>query len=592
MPKMNSKILREKIQRIFGSEDCYEIFCALNRNEHGPCRPEEPWYKYHQPLFKFEEDYLEQHLDDAPFWMKTDFLMSSLPLGAIGEPEDWTIELEDQTSREYSYDDCDNILIRKRWRLNRLPRRDGKSNEARWREYAELGWPKSEGCSYRLVTPEEDVEIQKRLKQTGLARPGSNVPVVGFSLDKLIASNIEQPEWIIDRMLRAAGALMVYGPSGVGKSFLTYALALMSATGKSFQLKDSQGNTLLSAGQHGGKKVCLVDGEMVAGDIAERMSQLIKGMGLKPVVGKSNFKPINPEDFKQAIATQEIAERAIAEANPELDHSVGWEPEVVEVAVEKLEEAWRTHSVVLEGNEEGVEIDLSNIIVYPRTAQDYRASMVSLVDEGSKSPIIEYALRNKIDVMIFDNVSTLSEGLSDENSSASFEPLNSLVVALKRHGVATVLVHHTGKAKEAKSFRGSSNLATVLEQSIRLEAVEGPKEGARFRVVVDKNRNLEGLYIDGKTLVLKDGAWDVEEDAYDNAARIVEAIKTRRFKSQQEIATHLKLGQSTVSKALSYAVTVGLVKDVEWKLWFKEAKELALGNSGFAVSEELETLDI
>ena len=325
---------------------------------------------------------------------------------------------------------------------------------------------------------------------------------------------------------------------------------------------------------------------MLATDVASRISTLINGMGLKPVAGTQTLAPVNPEDLRAAIIEQAKAEQAIASAYPELNHSNDRDAQDTEDAIASFNEAWDRHQAGFGLSQDGVEINLGNVFVYPRTAQDYRASMVSLVDEGSKSPIIEFAIENKIDVMIFDNVSTLSDGLEDENAAEAFQPLNNLVVSLKRHGVATVLVHHTGKAKDAKTYRGSSNLNTVLEQTVRLEAVEGPKEGARFRFVVDKNRNGEELALDGKTMALQAGQWVFEEDAHDNARAVIDAIQTRRYTTQKAVGDALRLHQSTVSKAIQIGVTKGYAKEVEVNLWFKEARELAKQNP-----EELPAFD-
>jgi hypothetical protein len=573
-------ILREKVCHIFGSEENYVFWRALNNEElesgNTPAWREWCGVAYEAATvakYACEEDYLLEHEDAAPFWMGRNYLLRMAPLGAIGWPREYESEIEEPILREDEYGD--RVAT---WRERRLKRADGKDNAARLRDYSKMGWSPEDGVPVRLVTPEEDAEFERRLKANGLARRGSMAPVIGYRGDELLREELPEPEWIISKMLRASGAMMLYGPSGIGKSWATYTLLLMMLTGKGFALRDAEGNIMLAAGEHQGKRVCLVDGEMLASDIAARLKVLLKGMRLKPVAGTQAIAPINPMELEAAVAAQREVEKAIAEAHPELKHNVGWEAEVQEVAKGGFQKAWEKHHAELGYAEDGVEVDMSKLFVYPRTAQDYRASMVSLVDEGSKSPIIEFAIENKIDVMVFDNVSTLSDGLEDENAAEAFQPLNSLVVALKRHGVATVLVHHTGKAKDAKTYRGSSNLNTVLEQTVRLEAVDGPKDGARFKLVIDKNRNGEQLAIDGKTMALVGGHWVFEEDAHENANRIIEAIKTRRYGTQQQVGDALNLSQSTVSNAIKAGVAMGLVSsDTVVRTWFKEARELAKG---------------
>jgi hypothetical protein len=560
---------REKAQRLFGSEENYLWWRELNKEELENIL-QAPW-EYQS--IKYEEDYTEKEGAIVPFWVSSGFVLREAPLGALGIPEGYSDEFEEYEHRVNS-DDWYQAF----WRQKRLPRRDGRKTEAHWRDYSKMGWSPDDGVPIRLVTPEEDAEFERRLRANGLARANSKVPVVGYRLDEMLRAELPEPEWIINKMLRASGAMMLYGPSGIGKSWMTYTLLLMMATGKGYALKDDAGNTMLAAGQHDGKRVCLVDGEMLASDIAARISALIKGMGLKPVAGEQSVTPINPEELREALVIQAEAEEAIASMCPELGHSVSRDARDTEDAIASFNANWARHNAGFGFAEGGVEVNLGNVFVYPRTAQDYRASMVSLVDEGSKAPIIEFAIENKIDVMLFDNLATLSDGLADENDAAAFQALNNLVVALKRVGVATVLVHHTGKQKDAKTYRGSSNLNTVLEGTVRLEAVEGPKDGARFRLVVDKNRNGEDLEADGKTMVLREGRWVFEEDAHENAQVVIEAIKTRRYPTQKDVGDALRLSQPTVSKAIQIGVTKGYAKEVEVKLWFKEARELAKEN--------------
>lgn len=179
-----NKSLREKARRIFGSEENYELFRALNKYEHS-YYPEPPWQKHHQQRFEFEEEFLEQHEETAPFWMGSPFFLSVLPSGAIGIPEAFTEEIESKSSREYGINNGDLILTRKRWREDRLPRRDGVPNKGAWRDYSTLGWTPSDGDPVRLTSPEEHEEILRRLKRAGLQKSGSPMPVQGWTLTQL-----------------------------------------------------------------------------------------------------------------------------------------------------------------------------------------------------------------------------------------------------------------------------------------------------------------------------------------------------------------------------------------------------------------------
>jgi hypothetical protein len=117
------------------------------------------------------------------------------------------------------------------------------------------------------------------------------------------------------------------------------------------------------------------------------------------------------------------------------------------------------------------------IQVYAKTDQDPRAKFPDLVDPSWKNRLISEAKGGGYKLVVFDNLSTLCPCLEDENSSVAWNPLNELIVALKREGIATLLIHHTGKTKpnQKATFRGSSNIVTTLETSIALDQIGGEK---------------------------------------------------------------------------------------------------------------------
>ena len=189
-------------------------------------------------------------------------------------------------------------------------------------------------------------------------------------------------------------------------------------------------------------------------------------------------------------------------------------------------------------------------------------------------PLRRQHREHKIKVLILDNLSTLSETLEDENDATAWNPLNSLVVALKKEGVATVLVHHT--KKEGSGFRGSTNLATTLETIVALEKVEGTKasEGAAFRIRFDKNRANGKPHADGKTLRLQDGQWVCEVDPYEQAAEVVRMVQSRRYGTQQELADSLGVHQSTISRIFRAAEGLGLFSRADLMKELAAARDL------------------
>jgi hypothetical protein len=118
----------------------------------------------------------------------------------------------------------------------------------------------------------------------------------------------------------------------------------------------------------------------------------------------------------------------------------------------------------------------------------------SITEEAGSQFILQRVENQQLDLVVLDNFSTLGE-VEDENAASSFNRLQAFLLQLKTQGVATMLVHHSGKPQGSKvpvSFRGSSKLAATFETIIQLEPTQGPFEteesGAQFAVRWDKVR--------------------------------------------------------------------------------------------------------
>lgn len=94
--------------------------------------------------------------------------------------------------------------------------------------------------------------------------------------------------------------------------------------------------------------------------------------------------------------------------------------------------------------------------------------------------------REEIKLLILDNISSLAPG-GDENAKASWDPINQWLLALRRQGVAVILVHHAGKGGD---YRGHSGRIDNLDNVIELKAKAGA-EGACFEVRYTKHRALK-----------------------------------------------------------------------------------------------------
>jgi hypothetical protein len=195
--------------------------------------------------------------------------------------------------------------------------------------------------------------------------------------------------------------------------------------------------------------------------------------------------------------------------------------------------------------------DLKNIEFCTKTNQDPKAQFISLAAPEDREPIIRWAKRKRLDVLILDNLSTLCGGLEEENSATAIQPINDLIVSCKREGISVILLHHTNKNGE--TYRGSTNILTVFETSLRLASVAGPKEGARFSVLVEKDRIMGRLPLHKKIMTLQAGAWLVEEDVNRQLDDLVEALRSLEFTTRKEIAAYLKIDPSNVTRGIARA---------------------------------------
>jgi RecA/RadA recombinase len=479
-----------------------------------------------------EDDMVEALGHRVPFWMSP-FVLRGLDLALMGAPE--------------GSDEWKQVKAPASTRMAR------KNPEmvAFYADYTAMGWPKTAGTPIRWVTPEEHREITARLKDGSLTLPGAEVATTGKTLAKMVEEGPGTPEWLIEGILRRGGAAMVYGPPGVGKTFLVHTLMLLVAAGRGAGVVNTlTGGWVLKAGDHNGAKVCLLDGEMIEADIVDRAKGLCEGLGLRMTGSVRSMPPMDLGRLRLALA------------------AAGESPDDIEETICAMGVPQEPESVGFDVKDDGPTIDLSNIEVYAKAAQDHRAIFPDIVDQAWIHKIVSVCMAGKIDVLILDNLSTLTTTLEDENSAANWHPLNALVVALKNAGTATILVHHSNKA--GTGYRGSSNLSTTLETVVKLEKLEGPraKEGAGFKVTLEKNRAHGRPYVDGKSLVLRDSRWTIEEDPLGQAAKLVDMVNSMEYATQQELADDLGVNQATVSRAFIAAEELGLgaVKQLNKKL--------------------------
>ena len=112
--------------------------------------------------------------------------------------------------------------------------------------------------------------------------------------------------------------------------------------------------------------------------------------------------------------------------------------------------------------------------------------------EGQRIVDAELAAFPEIGLVIIDAVSTLChDPNANESDSKSWDSMQTWLLALRRRGIASLVLHHSGKGGDQ---RGTSKREDVMTQVLRLERPQDyrPEEGARFEIHFVKARGVIG----------------------------------------------------------------------------------------------------
>ena len=168
-------------------------------------------------------------------------------------------------------------------------------------------------------------------------------------------------------------------------------------------------------------------------------------------------------------------------------------------------------------------------------------------------------------LVVVDNLSAWARS-GRENEAESWHPIADWILALRRRGIAVLLVHHAGKGGQQ---RGTSKREDLLDVVIGLPRPRDydPQEGAVFVAEFTKGRNLVGE--DAESLELRLSGDDeraqwrwktVEASTFDRVVDLAnEGLKP------SEIVGELDINKSTVSRHLRKAREQGLVSVPEEK---------------------------
>jgi AAA domain-containing protein len=113
--------------------------------------------------------------------------------------------------------------------------------------------------------------------------------------------------------------------------------------------------------------------------------------------------------------------------------------------------------------------------------------VLNLGDVVTQGVITDLLVAMKIKVLVLDNLSCLFSGVA-ENDADSWECVLQWLLTLRRHRIAVVLIHHSGR--NTKTMRGTSRREDAAFWVIRLDEIDDEhRKGARFISRFTKDRN-------------------------------------------------------------------------------------------------------
>ncbi len=191
-----------------------------------------------------------------------------------------------------------------------------------------------------------------------------------------------------------------------------------------------------------------------------------------------------------------------------------------------------------------------------RSPADLRVVAADLSEDGLPCLATEAGQRAVINALgdtklvVVDNIATLVR-VSKSNEAESWAPVQNFALRLRRRGVSTLFIHHSGKSGDQ---RGTSAKEDVMDSVVRLTRPDDydPAEGARFTVEYTKAR---GFYGEDATsfearLNAATGEWETSDPAPGKEEQILDLALDGKL-TQRQIAERAGCSVGYVNKVLS-----------------------------------------
>ena len=228
-----------------------------------------------------------------------------------------------------------------------------------------------------------------------------------------------------------------------------------------------------------------------------------------------------------------------------------------------------------------------NVVLLPRMDQEVGTEFPDLASPEGCQAVLDQVEQKSPDLVVFDNLSTLAT-VEDENKASGFNQVIELAQQLKQRGTGSLVVHHSRKGGGgAESFRGSTKLSVIFNCMIELRHPGNvpSQTGAAFELNWAKYRGKRDESMGSLVVRLSeedsaDVAWMCEASEGDAAAKVVSAVRSGLYLSQDKIARELGFSKSQVSKLKSRAISEGMISKEEWEVCMSSASDGGDGLDG------------
>ncbi len=243
-----------------------------------------------------------------------------------------------------------------------------------------------------------------------------------------------------------------------------------------------------------------------------------------------------------------------------------------------------------------------NITITPKQRQHHSLVFPDLASPAGQASILKTALDGGFDVVIFDNLSSMTT-VADENSSQALKPVTDFIQRMKSAGLSVITICHSNKG--GTNYRGTSHLAGNFDVIIGLqktdEALLQP-DGICFKLTYNKYRSQTSTREHPMVVSLQTSAedgisrWSHKMSEEDRLTLIVALLKSGEYSTQTGLAAPMKCNKVQIGRLRVKLAARKIMSTNQFDHYLATAKEAkraekaaaAAAAAGTSVEEEEE----